>query len=549
MSKISSNELFIQKSLQFHIGNINEQNQISLPYDNNFGILNLTAISANLSKEEHDFIFMIDCSGSMDEPCSDGRSKMQHIIHTLKNMILYFKENSSIKVNITINSFDDKIHQVLERSPVNDDNYASIIEKIEKTYPQYSTDIGLALSSVKKTVDKIKEEFPSHNIVNIFMTDGDATAGNSNYKYLSELVDRSITNAFIGFGIDHDAALLNAVSNGENSSYHFIDKLENAGLVYGEILHGVVYKLLKNVTISVHNGLIYNYKNNTWVKTISVGEIVSESKKTYHIASTNPDDCVITLKAEKISNDDEDSNADYSLVVLKNEEDTDLTKYIYRQRTLQHLFVVNDFLKRKNSLKIQTYHQTHIINPYLEPQPDPSLLIDNEKDIKHDLRIFIEEMKKYMEDNDLQNDKLMKNLCDDIYICYRTFGTKFGAMYTTARQTSQGTQRCYNVSHTPDIIDDVRPMNPKGLSRQTSQSYRASQNIYCDTQEYDEINMPPPPKLKRQTNDPNMNYGELHHELSNFTDSPYHTLGVTQMMRDISYGIKNDAQTNNEYNI
>jgi hypothetical protein len=143
----------------------------------------------------------------------------------------------------------------------------------------------------------------------------------------------------------------------------------------------------------------------------------------------------------------------------------------------------------------------------------------------------------------------MKNLCDDIYICYRTFGTKFGTMYTTARQTSQGTQRCYNVSHTPDIIEDARPMNPKGLSRQTSQSYRASQNIYCDTQEYDEINLPPPPKLKRQTNDPNMNYGELQHELSNFTDSPYHTLGVTQLMRDISCGIKNDSQTDNEHNI
>ena len=547
---MSTNELFIQKSLQFHIGNIDEQNQISLPHDNTFGILNLTAISAPLSNEEHEFIFMIDCSGSMEEPCSDGRSKMHHIIHTLKNMILYFKENNSIKVNITINSFDDKIHLVLERSPVNDDNYASIIEKIEKNYPQYSTNIGLALNSVKNTIEKIKEDFPTHNIVNIFMTDGEATAGNTNYKYLSELVDRSITNAFIGFGIDHDAALLNAVSNGENSSYHFIDKLENSGLVYGEILHGIVYKLLKNVTISLDNGLIYNYKNNTWVETISVGEIVSESKKTFHIASTKPDDCVITLKAEKISKDDEDdSSKDYSLIVLKNEENTDLTKYIYRQRTLQHLFIVNNFLEKKNSLKIQAYDQTYIINPYLETQPDLSLGIDNEKMIKFNLRLFIEEMKKYMEYNDLKNDKLMKNLCDDIYICYRTFGTKFGAMYTTARQTSQGTQRCYNVSHTPDIIDDdVRPMNPTGLSRQTSQSYQAVKNMYFDTEEYDEIHLLSPPKLVRQTNAPNITYGELHHDLSDFTDSPYNTLGATQMMRDISCGTQNVNTNGNEYN-
>ena len=83
------NELFLEKTLKFEDKNINvEYIPISIA-EAKFGILNLKAISAPLSQEELEFIFMIDCSGSMSDQCSDGRTKMQHIIHTLKNMILY----------------------------------------------------------------------------------------------------------------------------------------------------------------------------------------------------------------------------------------------------------------------------------------------------------------------------------------------------------------------------------------------------------------------------------------------------------------------------
>ena len=59
------------------------------------------------------------------------------------------------------------------------------------------------------------------------------------------ITKKTITNAFVGFGIDHDTVLFNKLGNLTNSGYYFIDKLENAGLVYGEILHGVFYKYLQ----------------------------------------------------------------------------------------------------------------------------------------------------------------------------------------------------------------------------------------------------------------------------------------------------------------
>jgi len=75
----------------------------NLPINNaKFGILNFTTVYCLPTNVEHEFIFVIDNSGSMTDLCSDKRTKMQHIIHTLKKMVIYFNENPDIKVNITI---------------------------------------------------------------------------------------------------------------------------------------------------------------------------------------------------------------------------------------------------------------------------------------------------------------------------------------------------------------------------------------------------------------------------------------------------------------
>ena len=67
-------------------------NLTNISYTNpNFGILNFTTLTCLPSNIEHDFVFVVDRSGSMSDTCSDGRSKMQHIIHTLKKFLIIQK--------------------------------------------------------------------------------------------------------------------------------------------------------------------------------------------------------------------------------------------------------------------------------------------------------------------------------------------------------------------------------------------------------------------------------------------------------------------------
>jgi hypothetical protein len=556
------NPLFTKQTLQFESKIVDP---VLVPISNitdaKFGILNLTAVSEPLSDRTQEFIFTVDCSGSMSDQCSDGRTKMQHIVHTIKNMILYFKENS-INAFVTINTFDHKIYTVLKRCFITDENFSEIIKKVGQIMPRGSTNIEKALENSRETLLKIKTDFPDHNISHIFMTDGEATAGNGDPDYLLQIVDRSVTNAFIGFGIQHDSTLLNTLGSGENSAYYFVDKLENCGLVYGEILHTILYKLLSDVIVTIENGLIYDFKNNNWVSSLCVGQIASESNKIYHIASSNPDDCRVTFTGKKtddltevlftVTTEQQEGNTeqqegnteqqegDPEQQEGNTEQQEDLTTHIYRQRTLQHLSNANGYLKRKNIINNNNNNDNYFS---FERQNIPESFKEQEKGLKDDLISFITEMKQYMRDKGLTSDNFMKNLCDDVYICYKTLGTKFGAMYVTARQTSQGSQRCYTVSHTPDdtpnLINDNSQWPNYNSPRHCLQRHSNVEDNGCfncnNLPSLGDSAMLDSAMLDSAMLDSAMlDSAMLDHELSDFNDAPYLTPTSAGLMREIS---------------
>jgi hypothetical protein len=346
---------------------------------------------------------------------------------------------------------------------------------------------------------------------------------------LSQLVDRSISNAFIGFGIHHDSTMLNTLSDGENSAYYFIDQLENAGYVYGEILHGIMYKLLKNVTLHIDNGLIYDFKNNIWTNSLVIGEIVSEANKIFHICSNQCDECIVTVTAQ-LANANSVSiefivrgeNSDVKDIVDNNTFD----KYIYRQRTLQHLFVVKDFLKRKN--EINNIKDSIFMNVNKD---DITELKKEEINISENLRNFIMEMKEFMLKNNLNEDNFIKNLCDDIYICYRTFATTYGDMYVSARQQSQGLQRSYTTSHTPEDIDN-------GLDYDNNKCHQGLlKPILTRGYAVSRVGVPLTPQMFSEPY-------PLTHNTMKIVDAPYLTPTSRKIIREISG--KNDTDNDNE---
>jgi hypothetical protein len=106
----------------------------------------------------------------------------------------------------------------------------------------------------------------------------------------------SLSNIFVGFGLDHNAYLLKILSSSNKNKYYFIDALEKAGLVYGEILHSIIYKIFENISITIKGGYIYDWKKNVWSNDIVIDDLVSDINKVFHIISKNPSNCEVIIK-------------------------------------------------------------------------------------------------------------------------------------------------------------------------------------------------------------------------------------------------------------
>jgi hypothetical protein len=457
-----------------------------------FGIINLQAITATETEKELEVLFMVDCSGSMSDKCSDGRSKMQHIIHTLQNMITFFVEKPEININITVTAFDTQIYPIVLRTKINRTNMMSVLNKIDEIRPKGNTDIGFALHHSGEYIYELMTEHCDHVYHHIFMTDGEATTGLTDVKELSHYIIKTINNSFIGFGLQHDSIIMDGISSHGKCAYYFIDKLESAGLVYGEILHGIVYNLLTDSTIYINGGLVYNFKMNEWTNRLLVGDIVSETNKTFNIISINPLECDVTIRAKQ-----DGTIVSYTATPIEN---TSLVSQIYRLRTLQLLYKVNDFCKTWKE------HRPNIM-------------------LKGELFNFMEEMKSYMDDMHLNNDKFLKNLCDDIYICYKTLGTKYAAMFCKARQLSQGNQRLYTVSNIDEIVNNSLNQYMFGSNHVFGQTPLRHNRNNISLDEYE---------VHLQSVDLGEYQVELEHQVSDFCDTPYLTQQATQIMRYVS---------------
>lgn len=480
---------------------------IPSPLENShFGIINFKTITSPETTDHLELLFVIDCSRSMIETCSDGHTKMYHIINTLQKMIIFFSDKPN--VNIIIDAFDSRMYSFVLRTNINKDNLHEILNKIRKITPRKHTNIGMALTHSAERIQTLSALYPEHIIHHIFMTDGKITRGITNIQTLKNLIitDININNAFVGFGIKHDAILLDEISSTTNSEYYFIDKLNNSGLIYGEILHKIVYNILTDTELIIENGLVYDFNNNNWVERIIVGNIASESDKTFNIVSNTPSDCKVYIKT-KYNKMNVSYNSNFG-------ENRDLTIHTYRQRTMQTLYDAYQLCKTKRT---QQSHHTGLEDTGLE---------EFETFKTNSLLPLIEEIKIYIHDNNLQENKFLKNLCDDIYVCYKSIGTQCDYMFCKARQNSQGNQRLYSASNVDtDIGDD------------NYNSYMFSQPLYS---------------LSGYVDDLSGLYPLEHHRVSSsIDDAPYLSQQATQIMRFISSGTTdhdgNDTTINTQH--
>ena len=446
-----------ETSIQLHNISAPEGVEInkSHEYDSyKYGILKISAEKISINTRPMFFRFTTDCSGSMSDKCKDGRTKMDHIQHTMSNMIRFFADSDEATIYIQVHAFDDKIHEIISTTRVTKDNVASLIVAIGKMYPMQSTNIELALTDAAKCIEKHIIENPEHSTSHIFLTDGDATAGNFDADYLASLVKENTSSMFLAFGLQHSAGTMQKLGSANaRSSNWLIDNLENAGLVYGEILNNELFKVLEQVEIFVVGGVIYDYKKGEFVEKLYLGDLVTETQKTYHILAKDGN-ISARISGVKYNNSSEHYHVCEGLAVCESES-CDLTPHIFRLRTQQYMFESKKFenesvsarhgnaLRRQNA--IPALQLPDLEEDQFQPR-QPTLL----EIFKNKMNDFLRVMQKYLK----EDDPFMKGLCDDMYLTIHSVGTHNQRMCVGARENSQGSQQCYNVADFNLDLDD-----------------------------------------------------------------------------------------------
>ena len=407
--------------------------------------------------------FTIDTSGSMTDICQDDKRKIEHIYHTLENMLKIFHENRDCNISIHIQSFDTSVKTIIsDVSNIHDANVEELVQLIKQRVRPYGlTNVQLALEKANEEIYNYYIANPEHEIVHIFLTDGEITSGLSEYTRLQKLVPKNCVNIFIGYGLDHDSELLSQLSIEKSNEYRFIDALEKAGLVYGEVIHGILYKAIEDVTLLASGAELYDYQKNSWTTDLSIGNLLSEQTKTFHVRTKNVDGCYVSINGKTIVKTRQfqkiniyEKQMDVGLLhCLSNLND--LGVYLFRQRTLELLYKSRQLSELHK--RTFAYNPTRELNDFVDLEESFELFQQQQQELKECLKEFHKSMLNYMKDKNLENNPMMKMLCDDVYISYKTTGTPLGSMYTRARQSSNGRQQTYmcSATHTQDLYNDV----------------------------------------------------------------------------------------------
>lgn len=262
--------------------------------DKQLGVITLTAPHAEIRKGTHNIIFSCDRSGSMSSFDGSGiitstsksasKSPMDFLKHTLHNIFQFVATLSTTEaadILITVLMFDHEVQVPILHQRMTPTNCEEMYSHINPIQPRGGTDISAVLRQANKYL------IPRAHNTHILMTDGEPTLGITyDMKRLCSLLNEDFSYAFIGYGQSHNASILNTLASKHNSPYYMVDNFENAGMVYGEILHSILYCKFDEVKlrVDIEGARLFNPRKNAWVvQEMQLGSFASEETRSVYV--------------------------------------------------------------------------------------------------------------------------------------------------------------------------------------------------------------------------------------------------------------------------
>jgi hypothetical protein len=234
-------------------------------------------------------------------------------------------------------------------------------------------------------------------------------------------------------------------------SYGFIAEIEKAGIIYGEYIHNILYRVCTDVFIELQSAEIYSWKTNTWENMIYIDSLASELKKTFYVRTkSDPKEitgeqrgCLCTLAGTKTLEPFDTIEVLPDLLEDSGEPIVvDLLDHMFRYKTLELLY-------EANCVDIQ--HGTSGFWRDRTPTISNTTLID----IRKKLLNLYTNMRAYIKARYPDGSPFMESLLDDIYVSRLSFEKTNTRIFSLTRHRTQGNQNVYTPTNIDDFIDGM----------------------------------------------------------------------------------------------
>jgi len=233
-----------------------------------------------------DIVCVIDKSGSMS-----GEK-----IELMKKTLLFMVEQLKAIDNISLVLFDSDIETPLQLTKMTEDGKKTAKNIIEGIRPGSCTNLSGGLLQGLDVVQKRTK--PSDVASVLVFTDGLANEGITQSTEIVSAVQkkmqqigRAVSVFTFGFGADHDANMLRAISESGNGLYYFLETVDAIPETFSDCLGGLLSVLGQNIKVQIEtmqNGveigtILSSYKKNEIDPKnkveLTVGDIYSEESK------------------------------------------------------------------------------------------------------------------------------------------------------------------------------------------------------------------------------------------------------------------------------
>ena len=232
-------------------------------------------------------IVLLDTSGSMGED-----KKLENVKKSLNYLLKFLQSNDYLSL-VTFN-YGSEI--IIQNTKVSSEYLETFKYAIDTLHAEGGTNLSSGLLNVKHIITHADTSQVSKTGL-IILTDGQVNEGVTKSEELMRIiqsikeVNPNISITSIGYGEDHNAALLSTIATNGGGSYNVVKNIGEVATVFGDILGGLMTTVAQNVSITYPSSWncinMYSTTTSNNTNTMYIGDIHAESETILLFENTN----------------------------------------------------------------------------------------------------------------------------------------------------------------------------------------------------------------------------------------------------------------------